>query len=76
MNNPKTENAPRRFLRKKTVAERVGYHPVHLMRKAMDPHDDFPPPVKLGLRAIAFDESEIDAWMERRLAERNKGGAA
>ena len=66
------EDKPRRFLRKRQVAERVGYHPVHVMRKAVDPNDDFPRPVRLGARAVAFAEDEVDAWMTRRMAERDR----
>jgi len=68
----KCQEKPRRFLRKRQVAERVGYHPVHLMRKAVDPDDDFPRPIRLGARAVAFDEAEIDAWMARRMADRDQ----
>jgi prophage regulatory protein len=33
---------------------------------------EFPQPVKLGLnaRAIAFPETEVDAWIAERIAER------
>lgn len=31
----------------------------------------FPKPVKIGSRSIAFVESEIDAWIDARIAERD-----
>ncbi|CAO97477.1 helix-turn-helix transcriptional regulator [Erwinia tasmaniensis] len=31
----------------------------------------FPKPVKIGSRSIAFVESEIDAWINQRIAERD-----
>jgi prophage regulatory protein len=30
----------------------------------------FPKPVKIGERAVAWPESEINAWLEQRIAER------
>lgn len=35
----------------------------------------FPKPVKIGARSIAFVESEIDAWINERIAERDGVGA-
>lgn len=32
----------------------------------------FPRPVKVGSRAIAFVESEVDEWVDARIEERNK----
>ena len=59
-----------RLIRPKETGRRVGYHPVHVLRKGRDPADDFPEPVLLGPRSVAFVEDEIDAWIERRVAER------
>ena len=60
-----------RVIRKPEVCEMVGgWHPAHLMRKARDPNDDFPAPVKLGAQSVGFIESEITEWIERRMAER------
>lgn len=36
----------------------------------------FPKPVKLGENRIAFVESEIDEWIEARMAERGHTSAA
>lgn len=35
----------------------------------------FPQPVKIGSRSIAFVESEVDQWIEQRIAE-SRGEAA
>jgi prophage regulatory protein len=32
---------------------------------------EFPQPMKLGLRAVGWAESEIDAWLEARKARRD-----
>ena len=60
-----------RFIRPKETGRRVGFHPVHCLRKGRDPADDFPAPVDLGEKAVGFVEEEIEAWIERRVAERN-----
>lgn len=38
-----------------------------------DPNSDFPRPVRLGKRAIAFPAHEIEAFIERRIQERDEG---
>ena len=58
-----------RFIRKKEAAERVGYHPVHIMRLVKV--GKFPRPVRLGPGALAFVESEIEEWLQQRIAERD-----
>ena len=65
-----------KFLRKKVTAAQCGLHPSSVMRKALDPDDDFPAPVYLGdpnsrHRPVVFPEDEIGAWQERRMAERS-----
>jgi predicted DNA-binding transcriptional regulator AlpA len=62
---------PLRIIRKLPTSDRVGFHPVHVMRKANDPDDDFPAPVQLGPRSVGFIESEIEEWIKRRMAERS-----
>lgn len=32
----------------------------------------FPRPVRIGVTAVAWDEGEVDQWLEERLAERNR----
>jgi len=68
---------PQTLLRKLVAAERVGWHPEHMMRVATDPdyaHLDFPKPVRLGKNSVAFVEAEIDAWIESRIADRDDQG--
>ena len=36
----------------------------------------FPKPIKLGDRAVAWVESEVDAWIDQRIAERDAEGGA
>ena len=60
-----------RFLRKHVAADRVGYHPEHLMRLVRQ--GKFPRPVQLGPRSVAFVEEEVNAWLKERIAERDAG---
>jgi len=59
-----------KFIRKLEVAKLVGWHPSHLMRMAKS--GKFPKPVALGPNSTAFVESEVQDWMEARIADRNK----
>lgn len=62
-----------RLIRPSAVRERIGLKETALkeLRKA-DP--TFPKPVSLGVRAIAFVESEIDAWIVAQIAKRDAKG--
>ena len=60
-----------RFLRKAVAADRVGYHPEHLMRLVRA--GKFPKPVILGPRTVAFVEDEVNDWLRARIAERDAG---
>lgn len=53
-----------RFLAPKRVAELTSLHRTTIYRKVEA--GQFPPPVRLGERRIAFRESDIRAWMEAR----------
>lgn len=37
---------------------------------------DFPIPIKLGRRAVGWLESDVDAWLAKRIAERDAGARA
>ncbi|MFC6379721.1 helix-turn-helix transcriptional regulator [Tatumella terrea] len=55
------------------VIDRTGYSRAwiyELIKK-----NSFPKPVKIGARSIAFVESEVDAWINERIAERDGVGA-
>ena len=63
----------RSLLTKQEAARRVGYHPEHVMRLART--GAFPKPVKLGATdgsAVRFVESEVDAWLETKIAARGE----
>ncbi len=55
---------PMKFLRKRAVSERVGFHPSHIMRLARA--GKFPQAVQLGPNSIAFVEEEVEAWQQER----------
>ena len=60
------------FLTKLQVAERVGWHPEHVMREARAGR--FPKPIKLGptpQHAVRFVEDEVEQWLRERMEERD-----
>ena len=65
-----------KILRQTEVVERVGYSPMHLRR--LEAAGVFPRRVKLspGGSAVGWIESEIEAYIEERVAERDGTDAA
>ena len=61
------------FIRLPEVQRRTGYSKAWIYRLLKEGR--FPKSVKIGSRSIAFIESEIDAWIEQRIAE-SRGEAA
>lgn len=61
------------FIRLPEVQRRTGYSKAWLYR--LISQERFPKPVKIGSRSIAFVESEVDEWIDRRIAE-SRGEAA
>ena len=59
-----------RLLRRPEVENRTGLSRARIYEK-MD-EGDFPRPVKIGVRAVAWVESEIVDWQRQRIAERDK----
>lgn len=57
------------FLRLPAVAEMIGWSKITIHRAVKEGR--FPKPVKLGVRSIAWPESEIAEWQEARKAERD-----
>jgi len=57
-----------RFLRRRSVEDRTGLSrsTIYLFVQS----GTFPRPVRIGGRAVAWLESDIDAWIEARLADR------
>ncbi|WP_375751122.1 helix-turn-helix transcriptional regulator [Enterobacter roggenkampii] len=59
----------RSFIRLPEVMRRTGYSKAWLYR--LINQNRFPKPVKIGLRAIAFVEGEVDDWITQRIEARN-----
>jgi len=60
------------FLRLPQVMERTG-----LCRSAVYAMEGFPKPVKLGGRAVAWVESEVQAWIQKTIqSNRSESSAA
>ncbi|ENB7488836.1 helix-turn-helix transcriptional regulator [Citrobacter koseri] len=58
------------FIRLSEVQRRTGYSKAWLYR--LMSQGKFPPSVKIGSRAIAFVESEVDDWINQRIEESRK----
>jgi prophage regulatory protein len=63
-----------RLLRLPEVKARTGYSRSEVYRRIAA--GDFPAPVKLGERASAWPEHEINAWCQARIAARDAKAAA
>ena len=61
-----SDNAGRRFLRLKEVKHTVGLGRSAIYQKVKD--REFPAPVSLGARAVAWLSDEIGAWMDARIS--------
>lgn len=55
------------LIRFSEAQKRTGYSKAWLYRLISEKR--FPQPIKIGARAIAFVESEIDEWVNQRIAE-------
>ncbi|HDY7135793.1 helix-turn-helix transcriptional regulator [Klebsiella pneumoniae] len=55
------------LIRFSEVQRRTGYSKAWIYRLISE--NRFPQPIKIGARAIAFVEGEIDEWIERRIAD-------
>lgn len=55
-------NQPTRLIRLPEVLERTGYGKAWIY--SLISEGRFPAPVKIGVRAIAFVESEVDEWIQ------------
>ena len=58
--------------REKSVLLRVGVGRSTLWR--MMRQGEFPKPVKIGVKSIAWPSSEVDAWIKARIADSRKEG--
>ncbi|MEI7309690.1 AlpA family transcriptional regulator [Pectobacterium carotovorum] len=55
------------LIRMTETMRRTGYSKAWLYR--LINQERFPQPVKIGSRSIAFVESEVDEWIDQRIAE-------
>jgi len=55
-------NQNKRFIRLPEVMKKTGYGKAWIYKLISDGR--FPEPVKIGVRAVAFVESEVDQWMD------------
>lgn len=60
-----TQQQPRQFLRLKQVEAKTGYKRSTLYLKIT--RNEFPKPISLGARAVAWDSCAVDAWMDSRV---------
>jgi len=67
--NSSTHSAPPNLLRRPKVEARTGYSRSTIY--ALMAVGDFPRPVRLGSRAVAWVESEVDAWISARIEARD-----
>jgi prophage regulatory protein len=58
-----------KILRKADVEQMTGLHQVTLWRRERS--GDFPQRILLGTRAVGWLESEVQAWLQKRAAERS-----
>ena len=60
-----------RFIRRKAVEERTGLARSTIYQMVNEGR--FPRPVRLGGRAVAWLETEVDDWVDARITERGEG---
>ncbi|EAS1727465.1 AlpA family transcriptional regulator [Salmonella enterica] len=58
------------FIRLPEAKRRTGYGKAWIYK--LIAQGRFPAPVKIGSRAVAFVESEVDEWITERIAARDK----
>jgi prophage regulatory protein len=61
-----------RLLRCAATRAKAGFTANSTLYSAMELHG-FPRPVKIGLRSVAWVESEVDDWVRSRIAARDAG---
>lgn len=64
---------PTRLIRLPIVMQRTGYGKAWIYR--LISMGRFPRPVKIGIRAIAFVESEVDDWIQLTISNSRKNVA-
>lgn len=62
-------SAPREFLRMPAVRKRLGGVSADTVYRAIK-HEEFPRPMKLTRHVSLWDAAEVNAWLEKRMAQR------
>ena len=65
-----TKNKPKRLIRRPEVIAKVGLQTSQIYDLIAEGR--FPTPVPIGARAVAWLESEIDAWIDARIGDREQ----
>lgn len=60
------------LLRIREVSQKTGLGKTTIYRYIRS--GDFPPPIQLGPRAVAWDQEIVDAWINERIARAQHGG--
>ena len=68
--SPEDTPRQRRLLRRSPTRAKAGFTADSTLYDAMERHG-FPRPIRIGNRSVAWIEDEVDAWIERRRAERD-----
>jgi prophage regulatory protein len=63
-----------RVLRWPELKDRIGFSRSHV--HSLVAKGEFPPPIKLGDRASGWLESQVNAWLEQRIAQSQTDTAA
>ena len=61
----KLQSEKNKFIRMREVLERTGYSKAWIYRLMST--GEFPPSVKIGSRSIAFIESEVEDWIQKKI---------
>ena len=64
MTSRRTESSPERLLRLPEVISQTG-----LNRNSIYQIEDFPKPIKIGARATAWVQSEVQDWIKKRISQ-------
>jgi prophage regulatory protein len=60
---------PKRLITKRELCQMVPYTPQHILR--LEKEGKFPRRVQVGANRVAWLESEVEAWVAARVAERD-----
>jgi prophage regulatory protein len=67
----RSSTRPSALERLSAVSCRTGLSRSEIYRRVAAHPPTFPRPIKIGARASAWSSAEVDAWIERRIAERD-----